>query len=64
MFDDQHTRVRYLKKLPVGKVKVKLESRLTKSIGSPMDINPQVNVLRPGRAVISSYCFVYVACVF
>ena len=24
MFDDQHTRVRYLKKLPVGKVKVKL----------------------------------------
>lgn len=43
LFEIQRTKIRSPEKLPVGKVSVEVESRLTKSIGGPMDIVLRVN---------------------
>ncbi len=38
LFEVQRTKIRSKDKLPIGKVKIEVESKLTKSIGGPMDI--------------------------
>jgi arylsulfatase len=43
LFEVQRTKIRSKGKLPTGKVKIEVESKLTKSIGGPMDIILRVN---------------------
>ena len=43
LFEVQRTKVRSKSKLPTGKVKVEIESKLTGPIGGPMDITLRVN---------------------
>ena len=43
LFEVQRTKVRSKAKLPTGKVKVEVESKLTGGIGGPMDITLRVN---------------------
>jgi arylsulfatase len=43
LFEVQRTKIRSTSKLPTGKVKVEIESKLTASIGGPMDITLRVN---------------------
>lgn len=43
LFEVQRTKIRAPQKLPLGKVKLEVESRLTQSIGGPMDIVMRVN---------------------
>ena len=43
LFEVQRTKVRSKAKLPTGKVKVEIESKLTGAIGGPMDITLRVN---------------------
>ncbi len=43
LFEVQRTKVRSKSKLPTGKVKIEVESTLTKKIGGPMDIILRVN---------------------
>ncbi len=48
LFEVQRTKIRSKDKLPIGKVKIEVESKLTKSIGGPMDI-----VLRANGKVVA-----------
>ena len=43
LFEVQRTKIRSKGKLPVGKVKIEVESKLTAAIGGPMDITLRVN---------------------
>jgi len=43
LFEVQRTKVRSNTKLPIGKVKIDVESKLSASIGGPMDITLRVN---------------------
>ena len=43
LFEVQRTKVRSTAKLPTGKVKIEVESRLAGPIGGPMDITLRVN---------------------
>ena len=43
LFEIQRTKVRSKEKLPLGKVKIEVESKLTGPIGGPMDITLRVN---------------------
>jgi hypothetical protein len=43
LFEIQRTKVRSKNKLPVGKVKIEVESKLKAGIGGPMDITLRVN---------------------
>jgi arylsulfatase len=43
LFEVQRTKVKSKSKLPVGKVKIEVESKLTDKIGGPMDIILRVN---------------------
>jgi arylsulfatase len=43
LFEVQRTKIRSKTKLPLGKVKVEVESKLTAAIGGPMDIVLKVN---------------------
>jgi hypothetical protein len=51
LFEVQRTKIRSKGKLPVGKVKVEVESKLVSAIGGPMDITLRVNgeVVGQGR---------------
>jgi arylsulfatase A-like enzyme len=52
LFEVQRTKVRSKSKLPIGKVKVEVESRLTAGIGGPMDITLRVNGEVVGHGVV------------
>lgn len=43
LFEITRTKIRSKEKLPMGKVKVEVESKLTAKIGGPMDITLKVN---------------------
>jgi arylsulfatase len=43
LFEVQRTKLKAKEKLPVGKVKVEVESRLVAKIGGPMDVSLKVN---------------------
>jgi arylsulfatase len=43
LFEVQRTKIKSKSTLPVGKVKIEVESKLTSSIGGPMDITLKVN---------------------
>ena len=43
LFEVQRTKIRSKGKLPMGKVKIEVESKLTAAIGGPMDITLRVN---------------------
>ncbi len=43
LFEVQRTKIRSKEKLPVGKVKVEVESKLTAKIGGPMDVTLKAN---------------------
>ena len=43
LFEVQRTKIRAKDKLPTGKVKVEVESKLTAKIGGPMDVTLKVN---------------------
>jgi len=43
LFEVQRTKIKSKSKLPLGKVKIEVESKLTDKIGGPMDINLRVN---------------------
>jgi arylsulfatase A-like enzyme len=51
LFEIQRTKIRSKAKLPVGKAKIEVESKLTAAIGGPMDITLRVNgeVVGQGR---------------
>jgi len=51
LFEVQRTKVRSTEKLPVGKAKIEIESKLVDKIGGPMDITLRVNdeVVGQGR---------------
>jgi arylsulfatase len=43
LFEVQRTKIRSKAKLPLGKIKVEVESKLTDKIGGPMDVALKVN---------------------
>ena len=43
LFEVQRTKIRSKDKLPTGKAKIEVESKLTDKIGGPMDITLRVN---------------------
>jgi hypothetical protein len=51
LFEVQRTKVRSKEKLPTGKVKIEVESKLIDKIGGPMDVTLRVNgaVVGQGR---------------
>ena len=51
LFEVQRTKIRSKDKLPVGKVKIEVESKLAGNIGGPMDVTLRVNgeVVGQGR---------------
>jgi arylsulfatase len=51
LFEVQRTKIRSATKLPVGKAKIEVESKLVDKIGGPMDITLRVNgdVVGQGR---------------
>jgi hypothetical protein len=52
LFEVQRTKIRAKEKLPAGKVKVEVDSKLAGKIGGPMDVTLKVNgsVVAQGRA--------------
>ena len=52
LFEVQRTKVRSKTKLPTGKVKVEVESRLVDKIGGPMDITLRANGQVVGQGTV------------
>ena len=52
LFEVQRTKIQSREKLPTGKVKVEVESKLTAKIGGPMDVILRVNGKEVGKGQV------------